>query len=253
VSHAALKLTAICIAALALLGGVAVAGALVEVDGIVLRADGGFQPRTLPRRSYAPIEFKGHVNISAQNGGRPLPLQQAVIEFDHDGRLSTAGLPTCPAERVAAAGTDEARRLCQGAIVGTGTIEVLATIGGTLVPGKADLTVFNAPLVEGHPAVLLHARTTTPNEQTYAILAPIERRRGQFRYRVTIDLPPIAGGNGAITHIDAKIGRRYRAGGKLRSYVSARCSDSVLSTRGRFVFEGGLLIEGGVQKFCRQQ
>jgi hypothetical protein len=253
VSHRGLKLAAICLGALALAAGVAFAGARVEYGGIVLTADGAFQPRTLPRHAYAPIEFKGHVNVAAKNGGRPLALQQAVIFFDHDGRVSTKGLPTCPAERVASADTEEARRLCRGAIVGTGSIGVAVSLGGIVVPGKAELTVFNAPPVEGHPAVLLHARTTTPNEQTYAIVAPIERQRGEYRYRVTINLPPIAGGNGALTHIDAKIGRRYKADGKLRSYVAARCSDNVLRTRGRFVFEGGLLIEGGVEKFCRQQ
>ncbi len=36
-----------------------------------------------------------------------------------------AGLPTCPAERIATVGTAEARRLCAGAIVGSGSIEAL--------------------------------------------------------------------------------------------------------------------------------
>ena len=103
------------------------------------------------------------------------------------------------------------------------------------------------------PAVLLHARTKTPAIQTYAIIAPIERQRGEYRYRVTIDVPPIAGGNRSLTHLDATIGRRYRAGGKRRSYISARCSDNLLRTRGSFLFAGGLSIEGSVEKFCRQQ
>ncbi len=247
-----LKLLAACLLAAALLAAGAHA-ALIEYGNLVFHANGGFQPRTLPAHRYAPIEFKGHFDIAAKDGARPSPLQQAVIEFDRDGRLATAGLPTCPPERVAAAGTAEARELCRGAIVGTGHLEALVAVGSMLVPAKASLTIFNAPRVEGNSAVLLHARTTTPAIQTYAIVAPIERRRGEYRYRVTIDVPPFFGGNGSLTHLDATVGRRYEAGGKRRSYVAARCSDNILHTRGFFFFADGLSIEGSVEKFCRQQ
>jgi hypothetical protein len=258
VPHPRLRLAAACCCALAALlaGGAALAGAggaTVEYENLVLRADGGFAPRALPRHRFAPIEFKGHVEIAARDGGQPLALEQAVIRFDRDGRLAVAGLPTCPAERVATLDSAAARRVCRGAIVGTGRLGALVQLGSTLVPASAALTVFNAPRVDGHPAVVIHARTTTPNVQTYAIVAPIERLRGEYGYRVTIDVPPIAGGLGAITHLSAAIGRRYRAGGKNRSYVAARCSDNVLRTRGSFRFAGGLLVEGSVEKFCRQQ
>lgn len=253
-SHARLRRAALlgCVAA-ALLASGASGAALVEVNNLVLHADGGFTPRTLPRNRYAPIEFKGHFDIAAKDGGRPVPLQRAVIEFDHDGRLAVAGLPTCAAERVAEASVAQARKICAGAIVGTGHIEVLIEFAGQLFPAKSDLTIFNAPPVAGHPAVVLHARTTTPAEQTFAIVVPIERQRGEYRYRATIEVPAIAGGLGALTHLDAKIGRRYRAGGKRRSYVSARCSDNILRTRGAFYFSDGTLIEGGIEKYCRSE
>ncbi len=249
-----LKLAALACLVLGLLGGVAFgSGAIVEFENLVLKANGGFQPQTLPKHRYAPIEFKGHVEIAAKDGGRPRVLQQAVILFDHDGRLSTAGLPTCPPEEVANLGSAEAREVCRGAIVGTGRLGFIVSVGSTEVPASAELTLFNAPPVEGHPDVLLHARETTPATQTYAIVAPIERQRGQFRYRVTIDVPPIRGGNGSLTHVNATVGRRYSADGKRRSYVSARCSDNILRTRGFFLFEGGFRIEGSVEKYCRQQ
>ena len=64
-------------------------------------------------------------------------------------------------------------------------------------------------------------------------------------------MPPIAAGFGALTHIEVEIGRRYSAGGKRRSYVSASCSDSILRTRGRFTFADGMVVDGAVEKFCR--
>jgi hypothetical protein len=225
-------------------------GALVAVNSLILRADGGFQPRLLPRRQFAPIDFQGHFDIAAKGGGKPVPLEQAVIDFDRDGRLSVDGLPTCPAERVAAASTAEARQACTGAIVGTGEIEALVDLGGSTVAPAAPLTLFNGPRLDGNPTVIIHARFTVPATQTFAIVVPIERRPGGFRYRATLDLPPIADGLGAITHVEVKVGRRFSAGGQQRSYVSAHCSDGVLRTHGHFSFGDGTIIDGSVEKAC---
>lgn len=231
----------------------AVGSALVEVNDIVLRADVGFEPKTLPRQQFAPIDFQGHADISARHSGAPSPLQQALIDFDRDGRLSVAGLPTCAPESIAQQGTTEARRTCGGAIVGTGHVAAEISLLGAAVQTRVPLTVFNGPPLATGPSVVLHARTLVPTVETYAILVPIERLRGGFRYRARIELPPLAGGLGALTHIDAKIGRRYRAGGRSRSYVSARCSDNVLQTHGDFTFADGTVIDGVIEKFCNDK
>lgn len=228
-------------------------GALVAVEDIVLRADGGFQPQTLPKKRYAPIEFQGYVDLSAKGGGKPAPLQQALIDFDRDGRLSVAGLPTCAPEAVAAVDTAEARRVCRGALVGTGRVEAEISLDQGDVAVSSPLTIFNGPRQEGLPTAVLHARFTVPATETYAIVVPIEQRRGGFRYRARLDLPPLAGGRGALTRIEVKIGRRYRDDGRDRSYASARCSDNILQTHGRFTFEGGTVVDGSVEKFCRSK
>ncbi|HEX8050536.1 MAG TPA: hypothetical protein VF504_03635 [Solirubrobacterales bacterium] len=245
-------LLALSIAALAV-GSAAGDGALVEVGDIVLRADGGFQPQSLPRKRYAPIEFQGHVDIAAKGGGRPSPLRQALIDFDRDGRLSVAGLPTCAPETIAQASSEEARRICRGALVGTGRVEALVSLEGGPVRVGSPLTIFNGPRLATGPSVVLHARITVPATETHAILIPIEPLSGGFRYRARIDLPPLAAGLGALTHLEVKIGRRYRAGGRPRSYVSARCSDNVVQTHGRFSFEDGTVVSGLVEKYCQDK
>jgi hypothetical protein len=252
--HPALKGLLLAIAATAIAVGVASA-AVVKVEDVVLRADGGFQPQTLPKRQFVPIDFHGQVDISSRSGGKPPRLEQALIDFDRDGRLSVAGLPTCAPESIVAASTEEARRICRGAIVGSGHIGTyVAFLDQAPVESSSPLTIFNGPRnAAGQPTAVLHTQIATPATQTYAISVPIEQRRGGFRYRVRIDVPVIAGGFGAITHLDAEIGRRYRAGGEERSYVSARCSDHVLQTHGRFTFEGGTVVDGLVEKYCRSK
>jgi hypothetical protein len=228
--------------------------ATVTYRNLVLHAVGGFQPQSLPRKAFAPISFQGEVDFSTRNGaGRPLALTEAVIDFDRDGRLDVAGLPTCAASQVATLGTAEARAACRGAMVGEGLLEALVepAPGATPVPLKAPLTIFNGPEEAGHPTAVLHANLGTPADQTFAITAPIERTRGEFRYRVTIHVPPIDGGLGSLTRIRVEIGRRFQAGGQSRSYVSAHCRDSLIKTHGRFTFSDGTVVDGSVEKFCR--
>lgn len=247
---ARLKTALLLACALAALLATAANGALVEVEGLVLRADGGFQPQKLPRHGYAPIHFQGHVGIAAKDGGRPSPLRQAVVDFDRDGRLSVKGLATCPPDRVAAVNSEAARQLCRAAIVGTGKLRLMVALPSGNVSASSPLTIFNGPPVGGQPTALLQTQVAVPSPQTYVIEVPIERRPGEFRYRVTLDIPPLASGLGAITGLEVDVGRRYSAGGQRRSYVSARCSDGILRTHGRFSFEDGTVIDGSVEKFC---
>lgn len=246
-----IKAAALCCALAALLAAHAGAyGAVVKVNSIVLRADGGFQPRSLPRHQFVPIDFQGYFDIAARGGGKPVALEAAVIDFDHDGRLGAGGLPVCPPERVENAGPAEARQICAGAIVGEGRVEALIELPGGPVPAASALTIFNGPRQEGHPTAVLHARTTVPGTQTFSILVPIERRPGPFRYRATLSIPPIAGGLGAITRVEARVGRRFSVDGRRHSYVSARCSDGILRTHGHFSFAEGTIVDGSVEKPC---
>ncbi len=232
-----------------LLAGAANA-ALVRTGNLVLTADGGFKPSALPRSSYAPISFDGEANLRAVDGSVPPPLQQLILDFDRDGRLSTAGLPVCPPAALEGATSREARNRCPRAIVGHGRASVAIDSGGRPILAGSPLTFFNGPRLAGKPTVIMQARITVPAVQTFVVTIPIEKRPGRYRYRATVDVPPIAGGRGALTHLSASIGKRYRFGGKERSYVSARCGDGIFSTHGRFTFADGTIIDGSVEKAC---
>lgn len=243
---------AIGVAALAAIAGSAQAlPSVIEIENLRLEADGGFRPRTLFEHRFSPIDFHGRVEIDSRDGTAPDPVRQIVVDFDRDGRLATGGLPICLPEEIANATPEEARRICGSAEVGSGHIEAIVSLASGPIPASSPLTLFNGPRLNGAATVVLHAQTTVPGTQTYAILVPIKKRRGEFRYRATLDVPPIAAGFGAITHVDVKIGRRFSAGGKLRSYTSARCSDGILRTHGSFTFEDGTVINGAVEKGCR--
>jgi hypothetical protein len=238
------------VASAALLSSVSGA-ATVRVGTLVLHADGSFEPRLLPKRSFAPIRFQGYGEVKTTNGSLPPALEHVKLDFDRDGHLTTAGLPVCSPSKLENASPQQARNRCSGSIVGTGHLSAAVSLAGLArLNLTSPLTIFNGPRQSGNPTAVLHAQAPFPVSETYVVIAPIERRKGIYGYRTEFDIPLIAGGLGSLTRIDAKIGRFYRAGGAERSYVSARCSDYILQTQGYFSFADGNVIYGSVFKAC---
>lgn len=226
--------------------------ALVKVGNLVLRADGGFTPSSLPRHSYAPIDFKGYASITNTQGGAPTALQEAVIDFDRDGKLETRGIPICPMRKVARATTQQARKRCADSIVGTGHVDAILNLEKGPIRGRVKATLFNAPRKGGNPTVIGHAFSNVPSPRTYTAVIPIERRHGPYSYRARFDVPKIAA-EGVLTRVDVRVGLRYEFKGTERSYASARCTSGVLRTHGRFTFVDGIIIDGSIEKPCTQK
>jgi hypothetical protein len=245
--------------ALLAIGAILLAGsagaATVRVGTLVLHANGGFEPQVLPKRTYAPIHFQGYGEIKTTDGSIPPALEHVKLEFDRDGHITTAGLGVCRPAQLEGATTEQARHRCAAAIVGTGRIGAALDLAGLArIDLRAPLTVFNGPRQDGDPTAILHAQAPFPVSETYVIVIPIERRSGStYGYRVSFDIPKIAGGLGSLTYISAKLGRIYRFHGSQRSYISARCSDYILQTQGSFSFADGNVVYGSVFKACRPE
>jgi len=233
-------------------GGARTAAGQVQVvaGNLVLRADGGFQPRALPRRRRVPIRFQGHASIGTKDRSLPPALRHVSLKFDRDGKLNTAGLPACPPARLEAKTARQARRVCRGAIVGRGRVSAAIGLFAGRIDVSSPLTVFNGPRIGGNPTVVAHAQTSVPIFQAYVVVAPIERTRGTFGYRTSFDVPPIAGGAGVLTGVRGRLGRRFPHRGKRRSYIAARCSDGILQTFGLLYFADGNVLSGSLFKPC---
>jgi hypothetical protein len=232
------------------LGIAAADAAIVRHDGLELTANGEFTPHELPRHHPAPIEIEGRASIRSLVGGPPPRLQQLILDFDRDGRLSTHGLSTCAPASIEALGVSAARRKCEGAIVGEGTVGAVVQVEGRWLRVVGALTLFNGPAMGGLATVVAHAQPTSLPDEIYVVTIPIERTQGRYRYRATVEVPEIFNGTGVLTRVKAKIGRHYRSGGRERSYVSALCSDGSLAVHGRLTFETGTVIDGAVEKYC---
>src|SRR3954453_23187889 len=89
---------AIALAVLGLLVAAAGASALVlEAGDLVLSAEGGFAPTSLPKHEDAPIKIYGGGKASTRSGELPPVIDTVTIEFDRHGHVDTNGLEVCAA------------------------------------------------------------------------------------------------------------------------------------------------------------
>jgi hypothetical protein len=240
---------------LALLGVVATANATrVEAGNLVIDFVFGSTPKSLPRTHDAPIEFWGRSAIRTKDGSAPSPVTRFIAEFDKFGHLETRGLPKCTKARLVATTPATARRLCPGAIVGTGLGKAVVNFPEQApILARSPVTFFNGPRIEGDPSVIVHAHLDVPAPTTYLIPVRIERiNKGVYGFRVEGKVPPIAGGYGTPTDFRFKAGRDWSFKGKELSYINARCPGSrLLRARAEVQFRDETVLRGTFLNRCQ--
>jgi hypothetical protein len=246
------KTLVVALGALLLSAGVAQAIKL-QIGNIVIVADGGFSPRTLPKREDAPIKLHGSATFKTRDGTRPSPLKTLTIEFDKHGEVDTTGLPKCTMKKIDATTVADARRNCRGSIVGTGFGTALVQLPEQgPIKASSPLTLFNGPVKHGNPTVLGHAHLDYPAPTTYVISIEIERiHHGRYGFRTVAHFPRIVNGYGSPISGHLTIGREWTYKGSKHSYANAHCADGRLQAKAEFSFEDDSFVEGTVFKPCK--
>ena len=247
-----LRTLAVAVALLLAVAGSAYAIRL-QVGNIIVVADGGFSPTTLPKHEFAPIKLHGYGKFDTVDGAPPPILEQIVIWFDKHGSVETRGLPVCTQAKLAATTTKSARRLCPGAIVGTGFGKAVVNFPEQgPIPASSPITIFNGPKKHGNPTVLAHAHIDVPGPTTFVV--PIEIQRvhdGRYGFKTVAKIPRIAGGYGTPVYGRLKIGREWTYKGKRLSYANASCPDGRLQAKGQFTFKDGTFLQGTLFSPCK--
>jgi hypothetical protein len=242
------------LAAVVVLVAAATAAAIVlRASNLVITADGGFTPTTLPKHGFAPIKLHGFGKIATEDGSPPPVLQTVTLWFDKHGKVETRGLPVCTPGKLKATTTAQARKLCPGAIVGKGfgkAVVIFPEQGP--IPASSPITLFNAKPVHGNPALLAHAHLTVPGPTTFVV--PIEIQKvhdGRYGFKTVAEIPKIAGGSGIPLYARLAVGREWNYKGKTLSYANAGCPDGRLQAKGQFSFKDGTFLQGSVFKRCK--
>jgi len=212
-----------------------------EVGPVRVSATATLKPRELPARGNAPVFLSSITRVGTRDGSTPPTLQTLTFQLDKNGTVDTKGLPTCTSAKLEGTTPAQARKRCAGALVGKGTGKALVTM-----PGRAPFTItsplsfFNGPPVGGRPTLIAHAYETVPTPQTLLVPITIERvAKGRYGFRAEVQLPEIAGGYGAATLAEAKIGAMRKRGGREVGYINAHCSGGRLQVQGSAKFTDG--------------
>jgi len=243
------------VVAVALVGAGTALALRLEVGNIVVVTDGGFTPTTLPKHKFAPIKLHGYGKISTKDGSIAPVLETITIWFDKHGEVETRGLPVCTKGKLAATTTAVARKLCPGAIVGTGYGKAVVYFPDSRpIPASSPITIFNGPPKNGNPTVLAHAHLTVPAPSTFVVPIEIQRiNQGRYGFKTVAKIPPIAGGSGVPVYGRLKIGREWNYKGRRLSYANASCPDGRLQAKGSFRFKDGNLLQGTLFSPCKSR
>jgi len=215
-----------------------------EVGPVWISATATLHPRELPAHGNKPVFLSTVTRVGSRDGSAPPTLQTLLFELDRNGSIDTRGLATCTSAKLEGATPAQARKRCADALVGKGTGKALVTL-----PGRAPFTItspislFNGPPDHGQPTLIAHAYETVPAPQ--AILVPITIERvahGRYGFRAEVQFPEIAGGYGAATLAEAKIGAIRMRGGREVGYINAHCVGGRLQVQGKAEFTNGDLF-----------
>jgi hypothetical protein len=245
--------TLVLLTAVALVVAASASAIRLQAGNITVVTEGGFTPTTLPRHELAPIRLHGYGKILTADGSPPPVLKTITLWFDKHGEVITKGLPVCTMAKLAATTTPQARKLCPGAIVGTGYGKAVVNFPEQgPIPAGSPITLFNGPSKHGNPTVLAHAHLTVPGPTTFVV--PIEIQRvhdGRYGFKTVAEIPRIAGGYGTPIYGRLTIGREWTYKGKKLSYANASCPDGRLQAKGEFAFKDGTVLKGSLLKPCK--
>lgn len=239
---------------------------------------GTFKPDKLPKRKMAPISLQTDGSVVTDDGSIPPIVRTVQVDFDDDGDVTTKGIPTCEFKQLINQSTEQAKRKCGDAIVGTGTVDAIIKLEDQdAIPASGPLLIMNGePKGRGKnkkPTVLFHTLIDYPLPTAYVTEAVIEKSKKGKDYgkRVFIDVPPIAGGQGTLVAFNAKIkkrikvkskskkkgkrGKRSRRRSKVerRKYLLARCADKRLIADAELTLENGDKLGIGFVAPCKQK
>lgn len=217
-----------------IVAAVAAGGAIGEqktIGNMTLTVDGSFSPKKLPKKKFAPITLNTEGHVTTDDSTTPPITDRVVIDFDKDGKVYTRGLPTCKTSQLINTLTQTALRRCKKALVGRG--QTKATVDfpdDEPFVAAGPLLAFNGKPQGGKPVIIFHVYALVPLPTTFVVPAKITNAPGaKFGKRVTVNVPPISGGNGTLTDFTLKINKKWtirKRGRRVKqSYLLAKCSD----------------------------
>lgn len=250
----AIAITAAIVASAAMAGPVG--APIASSDGNSQGIGAVIGPKKLYKKIFTPATLEVTTKLSTSAaGGFPSPTTHVVIDFDKNAKIFTKGIPTCDPAALQSTSTEVALQKCANAKIGAGTAQAVIKVGGSLVPAPATVTAFMGAPSGGKPVVLLHTYTTTPAQTTIVLIGKVSNYNKEgFGPRLDVEVPLIAGGNGALLEFNVTINKKYKYKGEQVSFISAKCpAAKKLKVRSLFTFQDGQTSNPVYSQKCAQK
>lgn len=241
------------------LGAVTARAELAQEGNLLVDFDGGIAPRTLPRSTPAPVTVTVDTTIKTSDGADPPPqLREISIGINRGGKLFDHGLPTCKVREIQPTTIAAARRICGGAVVGSGHVEVRVHLTNQApFTFNGPLLVFNAKPSGGKRRILAQVYGVRP-PSAFVLTFKILKRKGTFGTLIRTSLPKAAQKWAYVTHFDMRLRRTYTYKGQQHSFVSAACPAPAgfpgavyPFARGKFGFADGREVTTTLVRDCK--
>lgn len=250
--------------AIAVAVAVTAAGVAGAVQSPVLNGPDGntqsiavkFTPQKLSKKKAEPVtlDVTTATTTTTNANGVPVPAVRAIVDFAKGVTIFSKGYPTCDAGAIQNTSTEAALEACKKAKIGGGEGTADLLVGTKVFPVTTTITAFNGVPKGGKPVILLHTYSQSPVQTTLVLVGTVSNLNKEgFGARLDVEIPLIAGGQGAITGFHVNIFKTFKYKGKKRSYVSATCLTKKLKTRGEFVFKDGESLTPSVTQKCVQK
>jgi hypothetical protein len=231
---------------------------VTESGNLIVNFDGGIAPERLPRSGTAPVSVRVSAAVSTTDGSRPPQLERITLDINRNGRISSAGLPTCRRHQLVDTTTRAALRACGPALVGLGHVSArIALPEQAPLPSEGTLLAFNSRR-HGRPVILGQVYGAVPLPVTSIVPFRIGRAPHGFGTRLVASFPHIAADWGYVTDVRLRLGRRYSARGQSLSFLSAGCPaprglNSALFTLARadYTFDDGRQLASSLVRSCK--
>jgi len=153
-------------------------GELAQAGEAVIGVSGETVPGKLPRSRMVPAALRLGFTSEAPSTPTTPELTAVRLEVSRNLAFHTAGLPNCPISELYS--TSDARQICAGSLVGSGTV-----VSEVTLPGQAPVTIEGRlsafyDLGEGQPRILAEVTSTGALPLTYVIPFTIEKPHGVF-------------------------------------------------------------------------
>jgi hypothetical protein len=229
----------------------AATGEIVHAGNLIVEIEGGIAPKKLPKKTPAPITLKVKGSIKSADGTHVPALKTLALQFDKAGSIYTKGLATCAPGKIESTLTAQAKKICGGALVGTGNVSAeIALPEQAPFTARGPLLIFNGTPKGGKPVLVFHVHANVPAPTTFVTTAVISKASGKYGTSTLIEIPTIVSGQGSLTSFEATIHKTWTYKGQKKSLLLASCPTGQLIAHGEFTFADHTEISGNIARPC---